>query len=136
LLGEGIGDTIRISFAGDPVHEVTAGWELLQSLRLRERSGVELIACPTCGRLQMDLSGVIAEVAPELASIDAPLTVAIMGCVVNGPGEADGADIALCAGADKAALYIRGELAGTIPADQAAQAIIDEAKKLAGEASG
>lgn len=133
LLSEGIGDTIRISFAGDPVHEVTAATELLQSLRLRERRGVELIACPTCGRLQMDLSEIIAEVTPELATIEAPLTVAIMGCVVNGPGEADGADIALCAGADKAALYVRGELAGTIPAAQAAQAVIDEAKKLAAE---
>jgi (E)-4-hydroxy-3-methylbut-2-enyl-diphosphate synthase len=136
LLSDGIGDTIRISFAGDPVHEVTAAIELLQSLRLRERSGAELIACPTCGRLQMDLSEIIAEVTPELATIEAPLTVAIMGCVVNGPGEADGADIALCAGADKAALYVRGELAGTIPAEKAAQAVIDEAKKLAGEASG
>ncbi|MFP4054215.1 MAG: flavodoxin-dependent (E)-4-hydroxy-3-methylbut-2-enyl-diphosphate synthase [Phycisphaerae bacterium] len=133
LLCEGIGDTIRISFAGDPVHEVSAGVELLCSLRLRRRRGVELIACPTCGRLQMDLTRVIDEVREALSEVRTPLTVAIMGCVVNGPGEAEGADIALCAGKGKAALYVGGKLLRTVDADDAARAVVDEALKLAEE---
>ena len=110
LLSEGIGDTLRISFAGDPVAEVVAAKELLASLRLASRDSVELIACPTCGRLQMDLSEITNVLEQKLASIktNSPVKVAIMGCVVNGPGEADNADIAICAGNEIAALYVDG----------------------------
>ncbi len=131
LLCEGIGDTIRISYTGDPVEEVLAGVELLCSLRLRRRTGVELIACPTCGRLQMDLTKIVDEARAALADIHAPLKVAIMGCVVNGPGEADGADVAVCAGKGKAILYRRGEMIGTIPAEKIVEAVVAEARSLA-----
>ena len=130
LLAEGIGDTVRISYAGDPVEEVRSAVELLASLRLRERKGVELIACPTCGRLQMDILPIVERVRAALASIRAPITVAIMGCVVNGPGEAESADVAVCAGKGKAILYRRGKKLRTIAADQIVQAVVEEVGKL------
>jgi (E)-4-hydroxy-3-methylbut-2-enyl-diphosphate synthase len=132
LLAEGIGDTIRISFAGDPVHEVHAALELLYSLRLRARKGVELIACPTCGRARMDIEAIAEQVRAALADLTAPLTVAIMGCVVNGPGEADGADVAICAGAGKAVLFRRGKKVRTVNGDRIVEAVVSEARKLAG----
>ncbi len=135
LLAEGIGDTIRISYAGDPAAEVAAGLELLYSLRLRQRRGVELIACPTCGRLQTDIDPVVRAVREGLADIEAPITVAVMGCVVNGPGEAQGADVALCAGKGKAALYVRGKLVGTIAAEDMVDAVLAEVRKLAEQAA-
>jgi len=131
LLAEGIGDTIRISYAGDPVAEVLAAKELLASLRLRKREGVELIACPTCGRLQMDIAPVVERVRAALAGVRAPVTVAIMGCVVNGPGEADSADVALCCGRDKAILYRRGQRLRTVSADEMVDALVAEARRLA-----
>ncbi len=132
LLAEGIGDTIRISFAGDPVAEVAAAKELLASLRLRRREGVELIACPTCGRLQMDINPIVEEVAAALKDIKIaqPLTVAIMGCVVNGPGEADNADIAICAGKGKAVLYRRGRRIRNIPAENITATVLEELHSL------
>ena len=133
LLCEGIGDTIRLSFAGDPVQEVRAGVELLCSLRLRERKGVDLIACPTCGRLQMDMAPVVEQVRAALADVTAPITVALMGCVVNGPGEAEGADVAICAGKGKAILYRRGERIRTVAADEIVDAVVAEAKQAANE---
>ena len=133
LLSEGIGETIRISYAGDPVAEVRAAVELLCSLRLRARRGIELIACPTCGRLETDLSGIIEQVRRELADLTAPLTIALMGCVVNGPGEADSADVAICAGKGKAVLYRRGKRVRTVPADQIVPAVVAEARQLADE---
>ena len=133
LLCEGIGDTIRISYAGDPVREVRAAVELLCSLRLRARRGVDLIACPTCGRLETDLSGIVEQVSRELADIEAPLTVALMGCVVNGPGEADTADVAICAGKDKAILYRRGQRIRTVGVDQIVAAVVAETRQLAAE---
>lgn len=133
LLAEGIGDTVRISYAGDPVPEVTAAWDLLAALRLRPRRGVDLIACPTCGRLQTDITPIVDALQHALAGVKAPLTVAIMGCVVNGPGEADSADVAVCAGAGKAILYRRGVRLRTIPADQIVQAVLAEVNDLAGQ---
>ncbi len=130
LLSEGIGDTIRISYAGDPVHEVTAGLELLWSLRLRQREGVELIACPTCGRIQMDIVPIIDQVAAALADVRKPIVVAIMGCVVNGPGEADQADVAVCAGRGKAVLYRRGEKIRTISAEEIVPAVVAEVRAI------
>jgi len=131
LLAEGIGDTIRISYAGDPTEEVAAALELLYSLRLRPRRGIELIACPTCGRIQMDLAPIISQVQAALADVTAPLTVAVMGCVVNGPGEADAADVAVCAGRGRAVLYRRGRKLRTVGAEEIVQAVVQEVRALA-----
>jgi len=131
LLAEGIGDTVRISFAGDPLGEVRAARELLWSLRLRRRDGVELIACPTCGRTLVDVGGIAERVRAALADVKAPLTVAVMGCVVNGPGEAEGADVAVCCGRGRAVLYRRGKRLRTISADEIVEAVVAEARALA-----
>ncbi|MCD6364596.1 MAG: flavodoxin-dependent (E)-4-hydroxy-3-methylbut-2-enyl-diphosphate synthase, partial [Planctomycetes bacterium] len=125
-----IGDTIRISYAGDCVAEVRAGIELLCSLRLRRRTGPELIACPTCGRLQTELTPIVRQVQAALVGVTVPLTVAIMGCIVNGPGEAEGADVAICAGKDKAVLYRSGCRVRTIPADEIVQAVLAEVHRF------
>ncbi len=130
LLADGIGDTVRLSFSGDPVAEVRAAYDLLGALRLRDRRSVNLVACPTCGRCQMDVAALAREVKTALAEFNTPLTVAVMGCVVNGPGEADGADIAVCAGKDKAILYVRGEKRATLTANEITPAIRDELAKL------
>lgn len=131
LLSEGIGDTIRISYLGDPVEEVHAGLELLYSLHLRRRKGIELIACPTCGRAQMDIAPIAEQVRLALADLKVPITVAVMGCVVNGPGEADGADVAICAGAGKAVLYRHGRKIRIVEEDQLVHAIVTEARQIA-----
>ena len=110
LLTRGIGDTVRISYANDPIYEVEDGLELMYSLGLRERKGVELIACPTCGRIQVDLFTLVQDVRKVLASeITVPMKVAVMGCIVNGPGEAEGADVAVFAGDRKGIIYVQGE---------------------------
>jgi len=103
---------------------------LLYSLRLRPRRGVDLIACPTCGRLQMDIAPVVEQVRAALSDVTEPITVAVMGCVVNGPGEADSADVAVCAGAGKAVLYRRGKRMRTIPADEIVDAVVSEVRAL------
>ena len=116
LLCQGIGDTVRISYANDPVYEVEDGLELLYSLGLKERKGVDLIACPTCGRIQVDLFTLIQDVRKKLASdITVPMKVAVMGCVVNGPGEAEGADVAVFAGNKRGIIYVQGEKVANIP---------------------
>ena len=116
LLANGVGDTIRISYASDPVYEVEDGLELLWSLGLRERKGAELIACPTCGRIQVDLFTLTQDVRRTLAdNIQVPMKVAVMGCVVNGPGEAEGADVAVFAGDRKGIIYVQGERVATVP---------------------
>jgi (E)-4-hydroxy-3-methylbut-2-enyl-diphosphate synthase len=136
LLADGIGDTIRISFAGDPTKEVRSGLELLWSLRLRQRVGVELIACPTCGRARMDVAALAEQVKSALAGVKAPLTVAVMGCVVNGPGEAEGADVAVCCGKGKAVLYRQGRQARTVAEGEIVGAILGEVESMAREAAG
>jgi (E)-4-hydroxy-3-methylbut-2-enyl-diphosphate synthase len=116
LLTRGIGDTIRISYASDPVYEVEDGLELLYSLGLRERKGVDLIACPTCGRIQVDLFTLVQDVRKALAAtITVPMKVAVMGCVVNGPGEAEGADVAVFAGDRRGIIYVQGERVANVP---------------------
>ena len=130
LLCEGIGDTIRISYAGDPVVEVEAARELLACLRLRERVGIELIACPTCGRLETDITDIAEEIREALADVTAPITVAIMGCVVNGPGEAAHADVAICAGKDKVILYNRGKPIRTVETDKIVAAVVAEVRNI------
>ena len=113
LLMEGIGDTIRLSLTADPVEEVNVAWDLLSAVGLR-RLRPELVSCPTCGRCQWDLMGVADEVERRLAAVRAPITVAVMGCVVNGPGEAKGADIGLAGGRGKAVLFASGEKIRTV----------------------
>src|SRR5215212_6900855 len=111
LLASGVGDTIRISYASDPVYEVKDGLELLYCLGLRTRVGAELIACPTCGRIQVDLFKLVQDVRKQLEKeIQLPIKVAVMGCVVNGPGECEGADIAIFAGDRRGFIYVQGEM--------------------------
>jgi len=134
LLAEGIGETVRISYAGDPAAEVATGLELLCSLRLREREGIELIVCPTCGRAQMDVAPIAEKLRAALADVRQPLVVAVMGCAVNGPGEAEGADVAVCARKASAVLYRRGKKLGSVPAGGIVQAVVREVRALAAEA--
>ncbi len=139
LLTQGIGDTVRISYASDPVFEVEDGLELLYSLGLRERHGVDLIACPTCGRIQVDLFTLVQHVRTKLASeITVPMKVAVMGCVVNGPGEAEGADVAVFAGNKRGIIYVQGERVANVPEDEILDRLLTECatfqrRVLAGE---
>ncbi|MGP1271944.1 MAG: flavodoxin-dependent (E)-4-hydroxy-3-methylbut-2-enyl-diphosphate synthase [Phycisphaerales bacterium] len=129
LLTQGIGDTVRISYANDPVYEVEDGLELLYSLGLRERKGAELIACPTCGRIQVDLFTLVQDVRTKLASeITLPMKVAVMGCVVNGPGEAEGADVAVFAGNKRGIIYVQGERVANIPEEEILDRLLDECR--------
>ncbi len=131
LLAEGIGDTIRISYAADPIHEVEDGKELLCSLGLRHRREPELIACPTCGRIEVDLITLVQQVRQKLASITVPVKVAVMGCVVNGPGEAEGADVAVFAGKGRGVIYVQGEQVRTVKEAEILDALYDESVKFA-----
>jgi len=132
LLAEGIGDTIRISYASDPVHEVEDAKELLCSLKLRNRVEPELIACPTCGRIEVDLVKLVGEVRQKLAAeIHLPIKVAVMGCVVNGPGECEGADVAIFAGRGKGIIYVQGQQRQTVTEDRMLDALLHECRELA-----
>ncbi|MEM8756203.1 MAG: flavodoxin-dependent (E)-4-hydroxy-3-methylbut-2-enyl-diphosphate synthase [Planctomycetota bacterium] len=127
LLTQGIGDTVRISYANDPVYEVEDGLELVYSLGLRERKGAELIACPTCGRIQVDLFTLVQDVRKKLESeITVPMKVAVMGCVVNGPGEAEGADVAVFAGNKRGIIYVQGEKVANIPEEEILDRLLAE----------
>ncbi len=127
LLAGGIGDTIRISYASDHVLEVEDGLELLYSLGLRERAGAELIACPTCGRIQVDLMTLVQDVRRVLAEkISVPMKVAVMGCVVNGPGEAEGADVAVFAGDRRGIIYVQGQRVANVPEEEILQRLLSE----------
>lgn len=131
LLAEGIGDTIRISYAADPIHEVEDGKELLCALGLRPRREPELIACPTCGRIEVNLLELVQKVRQRLTSIRTPVKVAVMGCVVNGPGEAEGADVAVFAGKGRGVIYVQGEQARTVTEEQMLDALYEEAVRFA-----
>jgi (E)-4-hydroxy-3-methylbut-2-enyl-diphosphate synthase len=131
LLASGIGDTIRISYASDPIYEVQDGLELLYILGLRQRKGAELIACPTCGRIQVDLFKLVQDVRKALAEeISLPIKVAVMGCVVNGPGECEGADVAIFAGDRRGIIYVQGEKVANVPEEQILPALLDECRKF------
>ena len=131
LLANGIGDTIRISYAADPVFEVDDGKELLCCLGLRSRTEPELIACPTCGRIEVDLFKLVQEVRLKLAAeISLPIKVAVMGCVVNGPGECEGADVAIFAGNRKGIIYVQGVQKQTVPEDRMLDALLEECRGL------
>lgn len=130
LLAEGIGDTIRVSIAGNPVNEVAVARDILVSLGLTERTGPELIVCPTCARAQIDVAGLAKKVKKAIAGIDKPIRIAVMGCIVNGPGEAKDADLALCAGKGKAVVYRKGRKIATVGEKRIIPALIKQLRAL------
>ena len=132
LLAEGIGDTIRVSLTGDPVREVKVGFEILKSLGLREY-GPTLISCPTCGRTQINLEKLALEVEKRLAEISEPITVAVMGCVVNGPGEAKDADLGIAGGNGSCLIFKKGEPYKKVSADKAEEEFFKEIRLLLNE---
>jgi (E)-4-hydroxy-3-methylbut-2-enyl-diphosphate synthase len=133
LLAEGIGDTLRYSLTADPVEEAKAGRQLLEALGLRERTGLDLIACPSCGRAEVDVISVATQAQDALVALDIPIQVAVMGCVVNGPGEARHADLGIAAGRRRGHLFIRGQIIRVVPEDEMVEALVDEAQKIAKE---
>ncbi len=133
LLAEGIGDTLRYSLTADPVEEARAGRQLLEALGLRERSGLDLIACPSCGRAEIDVIAVARAAQDALANRHLPIQVAVMGCVVNGPGEARHADLGIAAGKKRGHLFIRGQIVRVVPEDEMVDALVAEAEKLVAE---
>ncbi len=132
LLAEGIGDTIRVSLTGDPVQEVYAGIDILRSLGIR-KNGVEIISCPGCGRLEIDLMRLVDDVEERVRKFhfDKPLKVAILGCVVNGPGEATEADLGIAGGRGKGMLYREGKLIKSVKEEEIVDALIEEIEKVA-----
>lgn len=133
LLLEGIGDTIRFSLTADPVEEARAGRQLLEYLDLRERTGLDLIACPSCGRAEVDVLEVAKAAQARLEEAKLPIQVAVMGCVVNGPGEAREADLGIAAGRGRGHLFIKGKVVRVVPEDEMVEALLDEASKLVAE---
>ncbi|MDQ1427880.1 MAG: (E)-4-hydroxy-3-methylbut-2-enyl-diphosphate synthase [Acidimicrobiaceae bacterium] len=133
LLAEGIGDTIRYSLTADPVEEVKAGRQLLEALGLRERKNVDLIACPSCGRAEIDVYKVAQEAMAAFEERQLPIQVAVMGCVVNGPGEAKSADLGIAAGRHRGHLFIKGQIVRVVPEDEMVEALVAEAEKLVAE---
>ena len=133
LLAEGIGDTIRFSLTADPVEEARAGRTLLESLGLRERKGLDLIACPSCGRAEVDVIRVASDAQAALQARDIPLQVAVMGCVVNGPGEAREADLGIAAGRQKGHLFVKGKVVRVVPEAEMVDALVDEAERIVAE---
>ncbi len=130
LLAEGIGDTIRVSLSADPVEEVKAGIGILEALHLRER-GLDVVSCPSCGRAEVDVYTLAEQVQTALEGIDVPLRVAVMGCVVNGPGEAREADVGVAAGRGKGQLLFRGQVVGQVPEDQIVASLLELATEVA-----
>jgi (E)-4-hydroxy-3-methylbut-2-enyl-diphosphate synthase len=130
LLAEGIGDTIRYSLTADPVEEARMGRALLEALGLRERRGLDLIACPSCGRAEVDVIRVAADAQAALAAEEIPLQVAVMGCVVNGPGEAREADLGIAAGRGKGHLFVKGQVVRVVPEDEMVDALLEEARRI------
>jgi len=133
LLAEGIGDTIRYSLTADPVEEARAGRQLLEALGLRERKGLDLIACPSCGRAEVDVIAVASEAQAALEERNLPIQVAVMGCVVNGPGEARSADLGIAAGRGKGHLFVRGQVVRVVPEAEMVSALVEEAERLVAE---
>lgn len=132
LLAEGIGDTIRVSLSADPVEEVKVGTKILESLNLRPRQ-FEIVSCPSCGRAQVDVYELANQVNDALKHFTVPIRVAVMGCVVNGPGEAREADLGVASGNGKGQIFVRGEVIRTVPEDQIVQTLIAEANRIAAE---
>jgi (E)-4-hydroxy-3-methylbut-2-enyl-diphosphate synthase len=132
LLSRGIGDTIRVSLSAPPVEEVKVGLAILESLNLRQR-GLEIVSCPSCGRAQVDVYTLAEQVTAGLEGLTVPLRVAVMGCVVNGPGEAREADLGVASGNGKGQIFVKGEVIKTVPESQIVETLIEEAMKLAEE---
>ena len=132
LLSEGIGDTIRVSLSAPPVEEVKVGTKLLESLHLRPRT-LEIISCPTCGRCQVDVFTLADQVTEELKDMTVPLRVAVMGCIVNGPGEAREADIGVASGNGKGQIFVRGEVIETVPEADILSSLLAHANRIAAE---
>ena len=133
LLLEGIGDTIRFSLTADPVEEAKAGRQLLEYLGLRERKGLDLIACPSCGRADVDVIRIAAEAQTALEALNIPIQVAVMGCVVNGPGEAREADLGIAGGRGKGHLFVKGQVIRVVPEADMVSALVEEAKRISTE---
>jgi (E)-4-hydroxy-3-methylbut-2-enyl-diphosphate synthase len=133
LLAEGIGDTIRYSLTADPVEEARAGRQLLEALGLRERKGLDLIACPSCGRAEIDVIAVARDAQKALEERKLPIQVAVMGCVVNGPGEAAGADLGIAAGRGRGHLFVKGQVVRVVPEAEMVTALVEEAERLVAE---
>ncbi|MBW1989739.1 MAG: flavodoxin-dependent (E)-4-hydroxy-3-methylbut-2-enyl-diphosphate synthase [Deltaproteobacteria bacterium] len=129
VLAKGIGDTIRVSLTGDPLPEVRVAWEILRSLGIRAR-GPEIISCPTCGRTQIDLAAIADQVEQELAFMTAPVKIAVMGCVVNGPGEAREAVVGIAGGKGQGILFRRGEVVRKVPEADLVKTLVEEARQL------
>ncbi|KUP95476.1 flavodoxin-dependent (E)-4-hydroxy-3-methylbut-2-enyl-diphosphate synthase [Thermobifida cellulosilytica] len=132
LLAEGIGDTIRVSLSAPPVEEVKVGTQILEALGLRQR-GLEIVSCPSCGRAQVDVYTLANRVTAGLEGLDVPLRVAVMGCVVNGPGEAREADLGVASGNGKGQIFVKGEVIKTVPESQIVETLIEEAMRIAEE---
>jgi (E)-4-hydroxy-3-methylbut-2-enyl-diphosphate synthase len=132
LLSKGIGDTIRVSLSAPPVEEVKVGLQILQSLNLRPRK-LEIVSCPSCGRAQVDVYKLADAVTAGLEGMEVPLRVAVMGCVVNGPGEAREADLGVASGNGKGQIFVKGEVIKTVPESQIVETLIDEAMRIADE---
>ena len=134
LLSEGIGDTIRVSLSAPPAEEVKVGTKILEALNLRPRK-LDIVSCPSCGRAQVDVYTLAEEVTKGLEGMTAPLRVAVMGCVVNGPGEAREADLGVASGNGKGKIFVRGEVIKTVPEDQIVETLLAEAHRMAAEMS-
>ncbi|MCW2939862.1 MAG: 4-hydroxy-3-methylbut-2-en-yl diphosphate synthase [Actinomycetia bacterium] len=132
LLSEGIGDTLRVSLSAPPVEEVKVGLAILESLHLKER-GLEIVSCPSCGRAQVDVYTLAEQVTAGLAGFPVPLRVAVMGCVVNGPGEAREADLGVASGNGKGQIFVRGKVIKTVPEAQIVETLIEEALRIGEE---
>ena len=132
LLSEGIGDTIRVSLSAPPAEEVKVGTKILESLNLRPRK-LDIVSCPSCGRAQVDVYTLAEQVTKGLEGMTAPLRVAVMGCVVNGPGEAREADLGVASGNGKGKIFVRGEVIKTVPEDQIVETLLSEAHRMAAE---
>ncbi len=132
LLAEGIGDTIRVSLSAPPVEEVKVGAAILESLGLRER-GLEIVSCPSCGRAQVDVYTLAEQVTAALDGFPAPLRVAVMGCVVNGPGEAREADLGVASGNGKGQIFVKGEVIATVPESRIVETLVEQALRIADE---
>jgi (E)-4-hydroxy-3-methylbut-2-enyl-diphosphate synthase len=132
LLSKGIGDTIRVSLSAPPVEEVKVGSQILESLNLRPRK-LEIVSCPSCGRAQVDVYTLANQVTEGLQHLTVPIRVAVMGCVVNGPGEAREADLGVASGNGKGQIFVKGEVVKTVPESEIVKTLIEEANRIASE---
>ena len=132
LLSQGIGDTIRVSLSADPVEEIKVGEQILQAMNLKERK-LEIVSCPSCGRAQVDVYKLAEEVTEGLDGLEFPLRVAVMGCVVNGPGEARDADLGVASGNGKGQIFVKGQVVKTVPESQIVETLIEQANIIAEE---